>query len=154
MSPNLSLRLHPPPRDSSMAGCFPPWRWRALANSERCGRVYDYFHSMIHLISASVAASEDSPFEYIAGKARAAAALRASGVESYAIARPCGIFGDTPNEASARGERRACVCWTVPCARVRGATSTAARLRRGACSPGRTPFGARRADMPLGHGAR
>ena len=37
----VQVRLHPPPRDSSMAGCFPPWRWRVLANSVRCGRVYD-----------------------------------------------------------------------------------------------------------------
>jgi nucleoside-diphosphate-sugar epimerase len=44
-------------------------------------------------------ASEDSPFEYIAGKARAAAMLRACGVPSYGIVRPCGIFGDTANES-------------------------------------------------------
>jgi len=44
-------------------------------------------------------ASEDSPYAYIAGKAKAASALRASGLPSYAIARPCGIFGDTPNES-------------------------------------------------------
>mmetsp|Transcript_66950 Transcript_66950/g.199170 ORF Transcript_66950/g.199170 Transcript_66950/m.199170 type:complete len:326 (+) Transcript_66950:61-1038(+) len=44
-------------------------------------------------------ASESSPFAYIAGKAKAAAALRACGLPSYAIARPCGIFGDTPHES-------------------------------------------------------
>ena len=39
-----------------------------------------------------------SPFPYIRGKAEAEAALRACGV-NYAIARPCGIFGDTPEES-------------------------------------------------------
>lgn len=40
----------------------------------------------------------DSPFAYIAGKARAEQALRASGLD-YAIVRPCGIFGDTAAES-------------------------------------------------------
>jgi len=44
-------------------------------------------------------ASEESPYAYIAGKAKAASALRACGLPSYAIARPCGIFGDTPSES-------------------------------------------------------
>lgn len=44
-------------------------------------------------------ATEDSPYAYIAGKAQAAAALREVGLPSYAIARPCGIFGDTPGES-------------------------------------------------------
>ena len=39
-----------------------------------------------------------SPFPYIRGKAEAEAALRACGV-NYAIARPCGIFGDTAAES-------------------------------------------------------
>ncbi len=42
--------------------------------------------------------SVDSPFPYIAGKAKAEAALRDSGV-NYAIVRPCGIFGDTAAES-------------------------------------------------------
>mmetsp|Transcript_68819 Transcript_68819/g.212809 ORF Transcript_68819/g.212809 Transcript_68819/m.212809 type:complete len:326 (+) Transcript_68819:41-1018(+) len=44
-------------------------------------------------------ASADSPFAYIAGKAKATSALRTCGLPSYAIARPCGIFGDTPHES-------------------------------------------------------
>lgn len=43
-------------------------------------------------------ATVGSPFPYISGKARAVAALRESGV-SYAVARPCGIFGDSPRES-------------------------------------------------------
>mmetsp|Transcript_5913 Transcript_5913/g.8378 ORF Transcript_5913/g.8378 Transcript_5913/m.8378 type:complete len:343 (-) Transcript_5913:87-1115(-) len=43
-------------------------------------------------------ASIDSPFDYIAAKARAVELLRESGV-NYAVARPCGIFGDTPAES-------------------------------------------------------
>ena len=42
--------------------------------------------------------SLESPFPYIAGKAKAEAALRNSGV-NYAIVRPCGIFGDTAQES-------------------------------------------------------
>lgn len=55
------------------------------------------------VFSSHTQATEDSPFAYIAGKARAAAALRdlcgGSGDLSYAIVRPCGIFGDTPEES-------------------------------------------------------
>ena len=51
------------------------------------------------LFTSHTRATESSPYAYIAGKARAAAALRASGVESYAIARPCGVFGDTAGES-------------------------------------------------------
>ena len=43
-------------------------------------------------------ASLESPFPYIAGKARAAEALRKCGVD-YAIVRPCGVFGDTASES-------------------------------------------------------
>jgi NADH dehydrogenase len=50
------------------------------------------------VFSSHTHAREDSPFPYIAGKARAAAALRSSGVD-YGIVRPCGIFGDTSNES-------------------------------------------------------
>lgn len=39
-----------------------------------------------------------SPYPYIAAKARAAELLRKSGL-GYAIVRPCGIFGDTPEES-------------------------------------------------------
>jgi NADH dehydrogenase len=50
------------------------------------------------VFSSHTQATESSPFTYIAGKARAAAALRAAGVP-YGIVRPCGIFGDTPLES-------------------------------------------------------
>lgn len=50
------------------------------------------------VFSSHTHAREDSPFPYIAGKARAAAALRSSGL-SYGIVRPCGIFGDTASES-------------------------------------------------------
>jgi len=50
------------------------------------------------VFSSHTHASVDSPFEYIAGKAHAVAALRRCGVD-YAVVRPCGIFGDTPSES-------------------------------------------------------
>ena len=48
--------VHPPSRDSSMVGCLFLWRWRALANSVRCGRVYEPFHSFVthHLAFATL----------------------------------------------------------------------------------------------------
>eukprot|EP00929_Paragymnodinium_shiwhaense_P093731 TRINITY_DN53981_c0_g2_i1.p1 TRINITY_DN53981_c0_g2~~TRINITY_DN53981_c0_g2_i1.p1 ORF type:complete len:409 (-),score=60.54 TRINITY_DN53981_c0_g2_i1:291-1517(-) len=58
------------------------------------------------VFSSHTQATEDSPFSYIAGKAKAAAGLRrvcsnagGSGGMAYAIVRPCGIFGDTPQES-------------------------------------------------------
>eukprot|EP00927_Polykrikos_kofoidii_P056926 TRINITY_DN51017_c0_g1_i1.p1 TRINITY_DN51017_c0_g1~~TRINITY_DN51017_c0_g1_i1.p1 ORF type:complete len:387 (-),score=35.03 TRINITY_DN51017_c0_g1_i1:123-1283(-) len=55
------------------------------------------------VFSSHTQATENSPFAYIAGKAKAAAALRnvcgESNGMSYAIVRPCGIFGDTPEES-------------------------------------------------------
>lgn len=42
--------------------------------------------------------STSSPFPYIAGKAKAEDLLREADL-NYAIARPCGIFGDTPEES-------------------------------------------------------
>ena len=51
------------------------------------------------VFSSHTQATTDSPYEYIAGKAEACEALRNSGIPSYAIVRPCGIFGDTPNES-------------------------------------------------------
>mmetsp|Transcript_4487 Transcript_4487/g.13274 ORF Transcript_4487/g.13274 Transcript_4487/m.13274 type:complete len:307 (-) Transcript_4487:156-1076(-) len=42
--------------------------------------------------------SPESPFPYIAGKARANEALRRCGAD-YAIVRPCGLFGDTAEES-------------------------------------------------------
>mmetsp|Transcript_7621 Transcript_7621/g.23982 ORF Transcript_7621/g.23982 Transcript_7621/m.23982 type:complete len:327 (-) Transcript_7621:14-994(-) len=50
------------------------------------------------VFSSHTRTSLDSPFSYIAGKARAEQSLRESGA-NYAIVRPCGIFGDTPAES-------------------------------------------------------
>mmetsp|Transcript_65137 Transcript_65137/g.136455 ORF Transcript_65137/g.136455 Transcript_65137/m.136455 type:complete len:328 (+) Transcript_65137:421-1404(+) len=44
-------------------------------------------------------ASEDSPYPYLANKAKACRMLRETGLPSYAIARPCGVFGDTAGES-------------------------------------------------------
>lgn len=50
------------------------------------------------VFSSHTRTSEQSPFAYISGKARAEAALRQAGL-AYAIVRPCGIFGDSPAES-------------------------------------------------------
>lgn len=50
------------------------------------------------VLSSHTHASEDSPYPYIANKARGVAALRSSGLD-YAVVRPCGIFGDSPTES-------------------------------------------------------
>jgi NADH dehydrogenase len=50
------------------------------------------------VFSSHTRTSEQSPFAYIAGKARAEATLRQAGL-AYAIVRPCGIFGDSPAES-------------------------------------------------------
>ncbi|CAE7464850.1 unnamed protein product [Symbiodinium natans] len=72
------------------------------AAADRCARLFEIARQagVRRIVYTShTHATEDSPFVYIAGKARAASALRASGVASYAIARPCGIFGDTAGES-------------------------------------------------------
>lgn len=50
------------------------------------------------VMASHTRASIDSPFRYIAGKARAEASLRACGVD-FGIVRPCGIFGDSADES-------------------------------------------------------
>lgn len=50
------------------------------------------------VLASHTRASVDSPYPYIAGKARAVAALRATGID-YAVVRPCGIFGESPSES-------------------------------------------------------
>jgi NADH dehydrogenase len=50
------------------------------------------------VFSSHTRTSDASPYEYIAGKARAVASLRQTGID-YAVVRPCGIFGDTPSES-------------------------------------------------------
>ncbi|CAE7449459.1 unnamed protein product [Symbiodinium microadriaticum] len=72
------------------------------AAADRCARLFEIARQagVRRIVYTShTHATEASPFVYIAGKARAAAALRASGIGSYAIARPCGIFGDTAGES-------------------------------------------------------
>jgi len=56
------------------------------------------------VFSSHTRTSLDSPFTYIAGKARAEENLRVTSNDSkkgmnYSIVRPCGIFGDTPTES-------------------------------------------------------
>eukprot|EP00930_Biecheleria_cincta_P074613 TRINITY_DN61823_c0_g1_i1.p1 TRINITY_DN61823_c0_g1~~TRINITY_DN61823_c0_g1_i1.p1 ORF type:complete len:337 (-),score=36.04 TRINITY_DN61823_c0_g1_i1:38-1018(-) len=97
---------------SSLEGCEVLWctYWIRFARggdthdaaAERCSRLFEVARraGVKRIVFTSHTQSrEDSPYAYIAGKARAAAALRACGVPSYAIARPCGIFGDTAQES-------------------------------------------------------
>lgn len=64
-------------------------RFFHIAKSVGCRKV---------VFSSHTRATLDSPFPYIAGKAKAVAALRATGID-YAVVRPCGIFGETPSES-------------------------------------------------------
>lgn len=73
-----------------------------LAAADRCAKLFDLARRVgvqRIVFTSHTHAREDSPYAYIAGKAQAAAALRSCGVPSYAIARPCGIFGDTAEES-------------------------------------------------------
>eukprot|EP00445_Apocalathium_hangoei_P009304 CAMPEP_0203889628 /NCGR_PEP_ID=MMETSP0359-20131031/33172_1 /ASSEMBLY_ACC=CAM_ASM_000338 /TAXON_ID=268821 /ORGANISM="Scrippsiella Hangoei, Strain SHTV-5" /LENGTH=326 /DNA_ID=CAMNT_0050811085 /DNA_START=56 /DNA_END=1036 /DNA_ORIENTATION=+ len=72
------------------------------AAADRCARLFNVARQAgvkRVVFTSHTRATEDSPCAYLAGKAKACAALRSAGLPSYAIARPCGIFGDTPGES-------------------------------------------------------
>jgi len=72
------------------------------AAADRCARLFNIARQagvQRVVFTSHTQATEDSPYAYIAGKAKAVAALRAAGLPSYAVARPCGVFGDTAGES-------------------------------------------------------
>ena len=92
--PRALLREAPSTTRSSMAGRpFFSWRWRALVNSERCGRVYDPSTIAIIIITLFP---------------------RSFNNKNNALDRGCSTTDTSPREVSGMRELGVCMCCGTP----------------------------------------